>query len=119
MRNLLLALPLVVSLVGCAHVLPVLGAVLSRVDVGTVIRCASKPTPEERRACLGLEVATPALDEALLQAADAAERAREAAGPAGADDYTDLERGQLARELDERLRALEVEISASHDAAIR
>lgn len=116
-RLLILAALLFTVPAGCAHVLPVLGAVLSRVDVGTVIRCASKPSRDERRACLGLRVAAPAVDEALLRAAEVAERAREAAGPAGAGDYTDHERRQLAGELDGALRDLEIEISRAHDAA--
>lgn len=100
---------------GCAHVLPTLGAVLSRIDIPTVIRCAQRPTMQERAICLGLQVGSAAVDEALLHAADLAEKAREAAGPAGADDMTDAQRQRLAVDLDAALRDLEAQIAA-HDA---
>lgn len=113
MKHAAAVIALALAASGCAHVLPTLGAVMSRVDVPTVLQCFNQPTPKAKAICLGLEVLTPGVDAALEHAARKAEQAREAAGPAGAADYTDAQKRQLARELDLALEDLAVEIHAA------
>lgn len=110
------ALALGAMLSGCAHLGPALGAVMSRVDVPTVIECFRQPTAKAKAICLGVEVLTPGVEVALEKAARKAEEARDAAGPAGADDMTDAQRRALAAELDAALDELGAEIDAANRA---
>lgn len=83
-----------------ASVAPTLGEVVSRVDVGRLLGCASQRGLERAR-CLGAAMLTPALDVAVERAAELAERASQALTPgAGADD---VDPEALAVELDAAL----------------
>lgn len=95
---------------------PGLGAVLSRVDVPRLLACSSNlPDYKAVAKCLGAEALTQGLRAAIDYAVPLAERAQEAAGPAGADDMTDAQRDELGGELDRALGALAVEIHATHE----
>lgn len=98
-----------------SSVRPGLNAIVSRVDVPTLLECG-RMLPDYKAAarCLGAEALTQGLRIALDQAHALAERAVEAAGPSGADDMSDTERDELAADLDEALDRLAVEIDATH-----
>lgn len=115
MRNT--AALILVAALGCspsaASVVPTLGEVVGRVDVPRLLECAGKPKGERAR-CLGASVLTTALDLAVDKAAAIADQARDAVNAgAGADDMTDAERDDLARELDAAMAAVAREIAAA------
>lgn len=92
-------------------VVPTLGQVVGRVDVGRLIECASMSGMDRAR-CLGASLLTTALNVAVDKAADLAERAKSAVNAgAGADDMTDEERNRLAVELDAALDEVGLEIA--------
>jgi thiazole synthase ThiGH ThiG subunit len=115
MRQLLaLALSLAACSPAGSSTSPNLGAVLSRVDVPSLIECGLQlPDYAAAARCLGAQALTQGLKLAIDSAHDLAERAQEAAGPTGADDMTDAERAALAADLDAALGRLAIEIDAT------
>jgi hypothetical protein len=104
--------------VGCAHLLPVLGQVVSRVDVSRVIQCARLPDAESKARCLGVAVLTPAVDVALQRAEAAAHRALDRIDPPnGAEVEADPRADRsAARDLEAALEDLAIAISeAPHE----
>jgi hypothetical protein len=100
-------LPLVFT--GCAF-LPALANVVSRIDIPRAIACATAPR-EERARCVGAAALTPALDQAITEAAAAGRRALEAAGPAGAE-LSPAEQRAAARDAERALDKLADEVVA-------
>lgn len=90
---------------GCAHLLPVLGEVVSRVDVARVIQCARLDGAESKARCLGVAVLTPAVDVALQRAEAAARRALDRIDPPNGAEVEPDPRAEraAARELDAAL----------------
>lgn len=96
---------------GGSSVAPTLGEVVGRVDVPRLLACAAEQGSARAR-CLGASLLTSALNLAVDKAAGLAERAMEAANAgAGADDMTDAQRLDLARNLDAALEEVGREIA--------
>jgi hypothetical protein len=83
------------------------------VSLDDAMRCADLPSREARAHCLGREVASDGLDFALANVARIGAMALRALAPGGADEYTDAEKRDLARELDAALLQLGREMEAT------
>lgn len=107
---------LVLSLTGCAAlpgILSTVAAVVSRVDVATAIRCADLPNKKERARCVGAATWSPALDEALDQAAYWGDKALDAASPTGAE-VPPAEERRIAVETERALDRLALEVAEAN-----
>ena len=116
MRRVLATSFLFLATTGCAHVGPALGAVMARVSVGDVIKCADQPTIKAKAICLGVKLLTPAADAALDKAASLAHRAIDAESGSGssADDLSETDRRHLAADLDRAMDELAIELAAAN-----
>ena len=116
-----LALLLTIPLAACepGSIAPTLEAVAGAIDARRAMACAdelgkyddAKTGAKAAATCLGVSVLSDAIKLALGKAAELGEQAKEAMGPAGADDMSEDERQDLASELHRALSELSAEVA--------